>query len=534
MRPRNPNLRLTPVLVAASLALLPSAVSAGEVTLRVKGGGLEVSGELRSFDGTTYVIEAPSVGTMSFDATRFECLGENCTRRINVATLPAERLTPDSPDRVIVRGSGPAGRQLLPSLIRGYAASLGASTSQIIGTGRNETQFRIADAGGAELATIVLRSEAASGADLQSIGAAIGTADRLPDEITSEAQKAAPAGSDKPSPYAVALDGLAVIVSQDNPATSISEENLARILSGQFAQWSDAGIPAGRVAIYTTGQRSSAESVAAEVLLQPRGLAAAAATRELDSEADVADAVARDPNGIGIVSFASQRNARRLNLEGSCGLITRPTSFAVKAGEYALSRKLYLYTGGLLSQPAARGLLRYALSRDAQQTISDEEFVDERVEVLPFEEQTERMAYALNVPAQGFDMTEMKRLLSDLRGAKRLSLTFRFNSGSFDLSAESKLDVMRLAELMQRPEFTGKTVMLVGFTDADGKYGPNAAISTRRANQLRAAVLAASDGKIPATAIITKGFGPLAPIACNDTQQRRQLNRRVEVWIKDK
>ncbi len=72
----------------------------------------------------------------------------------------------------------------------------------------------------------------------------------------------------------------------------------------------------------------------------------------------------------------------------------------------------------------------------------------------------------------------------------------------------------------------------VGFTDAEGKFGPNAAISARRANQVRTAVLAAAGGKIPATALIAKGYGPLAPIACNDTLERRQLNRRVEVWIK--
>lgn len=64
LAPSEAPLRTFAMVAAAALNVLgPSAPAvAGEVLLRVKGGGLEVSGELKSFDGTTYVIEAPSVG----------------------------------------------------------------------------------------------------------------------------------------------------------------------------------------------------------------------------------------------------------------------------------------------------------------------------------------------------------------------------------------------------------------------------------------------------------------------------------------
>jgi outer membrane protein OmpA-like peptidoglycan-associated protein len=87
---------------------------------------------------------------------------------------------------------------------------------------------------------------------------------------------------------------------------------------------------------------------------------------------------------------------------------------------------------------------------------------------------------------------------------------------------------------MQSAEAAGKTVMLIGFTDADGRFGANASISARRAGQVRTAVLEAANGRVNGTALVAKGYGPLAPTACNDTTERRQLNRRVEVWIKDK
>ncbi|MGQ0671536.1 MAG: phosphate ABC transporter substrate-binding/OmpA family protein [Hyphomicrobium sp.] len=536
--------RVTRLALAASviipLGLLTPAL-AGEVTLKVKGGGLEVSGELKSFDGNTYVIEAPAVGTMSFDASRFDCIGENCTRRVSIQALPPEKLNPETPDRFSIGGSRPLNRALMPALIRGYASSVGAKTTMIVGTSPGDIKFRLADTTGAELATIAVEAggPATAATEQQAVPghATIEFSDRPPvaSEISGETAAAAGAATSRLSTgeHIVGHDGLAIVVSPDNPLTSLSEDKLARIFSGQIGSWGEIGVPGGTISVYSAGRRSSAAEVFDAVVLGPRNLARGTGHKELASESDVADAVSRDANGIGVVSFAFQRSAKRLNLEGSCGLITRPTTFAVKAGEYGLSRPLYFVTGGVLNQPAARGLLRYAMSRDAQPDIAAQDFVDDRVEQLAFEEQTERMAFALNVPSQGFDMAEMRRLLADLKGARRLSLTFRFTSGSFDLAPNSRLDVLRLAEYMQSPELAGKTIMLIGFTDAEGRFGPNASISARRASQVRTAVLASADGRIADQAIVAKGFGPLAPIACNDTVERRQLNRRVEVWVKD-
>ena len=64
--------------LAATLAAVP--VSAGaedsrEVTLRMKGGGFQVTGEIRFFDGTKYIVESPQLGKLTLQAARFECVG---------------------------------------------------------------------------------------------------------------------------------------------------------------------------------------------------------------------------------------------------------------------------------------------------------------------------------------------------------------------------------------------------------------------------------------------------------------------------
>ena len=266
-------------------------------------------------------------------------------------------------------------------------------------------------------------------------------------------------------------------------------------------------------------------------LLKARGLTLSEQVTKVASEAALADAVTRDASGIGITSFATVRNAKRLNIEGSCGLITRPTSFAVKAGEYPLSRRLTLVSGAGPLAPAARGLIRYASSAEAQRVLAEAQFIDQSVEMLSVDDQKGRMGYAINAPAQSFDLSAMRELLNEIKGMRRLSITFRFVAGGPDLDARSRREVQRLADLLAGSEYAGKKVTLIGFTDIEGKFGLNQTISAKRANQVRTALLAAAAGRVNPATVTARGFGSLAPVACSDSSERRGLNRRVEVWV---
>jgi len=50
---------------------------------------------------------------------------------------------------------------------------------------------------------------------------------------------------------------------------------------------------------------------------------------------------------------------------------------------------------------------------------------------------------------------------------------------------------------------------------------------------LKSALVAAGGKLVNAGNIVPKGYGPLAPIICNDNAEHRQINRRIEVWVKD-
>ena len=121
-------------------------------------------------------------------------------------------------------------------------------------------------------------------------------------------------------------------------------------------------------------------------------------------------------------------------------------------------------------------------------------------------------------------------LIVALIDAERLTLTFRFEDGSSDLDAQSNSNIRRLADAIGRGEFDGRELVFVGFTDGEGPADGNLRLSKRRA----ASVLRAVRAFAGETSVVLSddGFGEILPMACDDTAWGRQVNRRVEVWVR--
>ena len=101
-----------------------------------------------------------------------------------------------------------------------------------------------------------------------------------------------------------------------------------------------------------------------------------------------------------------------------------------------------------------------------------------------------------------------------------------FASGSGGLEPGDYPSLVALADwLRANPK---RRVTLVGHTDASGALSSNVALSKKRAQSVRAALVAlgASGGQIDA-----QGAGYLAPRASNDSPEGRAKNRRVEVML---
>ena len=96
------------------------------------------------------------------------------------------------------------------------------------------------------------------------------------------------------------------------------------------------------------------------------------------------------------------------------------------------------------------------------------------------------------------------------------------------LNADGMQMAQRLAKVLQNnPK---RTVLVEGFTDSTGTAQHNQALSERRANAVREALLELG---VAGERVAFRGYGESQPVAANDTAQNRQLNRRVEIVLSD-
>jgi phosphate transport system substrate-binding protein len=58
-------------------------------------------------------------------------------------------------------------------------------------------------------------------------------------------------------------------------------------------------------------------------------------------------------------------------------------------------------------------------------------------------------------------------------------------------------------------------------------------LALRRATAVRDTLVAVGKGSVDPSLVVQKGYSELAPVACNDQLEGRNLNRRVEVWVRD-
>jgi glucose/mannose transport system substrate-binding protein len=120
-----------------------------------------------------------------------------------------------------------------------------------------------------------------------------------------------------------------------------------------------------------------------------------------------------------------------------------------------------------------------------------------------------------------------RQYVKEVSGARKLSLNFRFRAGTSQLDEHASVDLDRLVELLANPMYQQRDLLLFGFSDSAGGARMNMAISKGRARAV--AEQLQIRGIKPS---LVHGFGKVLPIASNDTEDGREKNRRVEVWLR--
>ena len=115
----------------------------------------------------------------------------------------------------------------------------------------------------------------------------------------------------------------------------------------------------------------------------------------------------------------------------------------------------------------------------------------------------------------------------EVTGAGKLSLNFRFRSGASQLDDSAFGDLDRLVDLLAHPTYQQRDLLLFGFSDNAGADKKNIALSKDRARAV--ADQLQMRGIKPS---LVDGFGKDLPISSNATEEGREKNRRVEVWLR--
>ncbi len=449
---------------------------------------------------------------------------------LTAAAAPAVAQEP----RFGVHGSNTVGAELMPTLIEAYARGANLTLDRTAGDG-GLTETLSASLAGAAVFTIDLRREGSgtSYPGLMSGAAEIGMSSRRAKDSERDAILEA-TGVDIRAPgseHVLALDGIAVILHPDNPIDALTQTDVAAIFAGEITDWSEIGGPAGPIRTHARDQNSGTFDTFDSLALKPFDKKISLEARRYAANADIAASVAKDPQAIGFVPLAAAvPSVKTARIARPCGIIVGPTRFSVKAEEYPLGRRIYLYTRGAPETTAAALLLRFSLSDKAQPAIDAVGFVGNDIELQDKDAYSDRVLSAFERAESSAEIVATREFLLRTRSAERLSTTFRFETGGTVLDPKAVSDAGKLARWLELPENQGVKLTLIGFSDARGGYQGNLALSQNRAEAARRAVLAQVAPGFDESQIEAVGLSTAAPVACNETAAGRGTNRRVEVW----
>jgi phosphate transport system substrate-binding protein len=411
-------------------------------------------------------------------------------------------------------GSDIVGDRLGPALASAFLQAQGATNLQTIPGANPEEKIVMGVLPGDTVATaieIAAHGSATAFASLAEETCDIGMASRRikPDETA----KLATLGNmtSATSEHILGLDGIAVIVNPSNRIGELRKDEIRRIFTGDITDWSQVGSSHGAINIYARDDQSGIFEAFKSMVLAEKPLASSA--RRFEDSNALSEAVSSDPNGIGFISIPYVHNAKSIAVSEKGTNALKPTRLTVATEDYPLSRRLYLYTPATARNKYLQMFVEFALSRQGQDVVAANGFVSQNVQ---------HAAQTVSDTAP-----DEYKLLTE--GAERLSLDFRFQAGKSEQDNKAQMDLDRIASLIAEQGHTGDRILLFGFTDNAGTSEESQALSLSQAKTVERQLN--QRGIKPA---VVRGLGSVLPVASNSSNEGREMNRRVEIWMKKK
>jgi len=475
-----------------------------QVKLISRSDDTEVVGDLVDYTDSYYVVETP-LGSFQLATDRVDCVGAACPD-LNLYD-----------PKVTLRGDVIAVDFMMPALLLEYARERGH---------RYQIEKR---AEGFSVVTLVSGEDGSVVAEIDMQPAGATETVFAPDIMISDQQAEL---ADKTQEFLIATSGQVLIAADKNPVRDLNAGEISDILSGDLLSWEKLGGGDTPITLHLLERETPVSLFQGSLDLPDRGVAADT-VYHASAEALIAS-VRTDRTALGILDRvqAMRGRADMLSIRKVCGLVAEPSDFDMKIKNYPLSRPIFAHAKPEGLHPVANDFLNWAQTDAAQAVLEDADFVSTKLQRMKIQDMGVALIHAA-ASEPDFSGAEFSSMMRELRRADRLSITFRFENASSRLDAESVLNIQDLANRLRKSEFDGLELLLVGFADSIGDAQQNTRLAQQRAEAVQD-VLAAefASEELAKFNIQALSFGEQMPLDCNDTDEGRASNRRVEVWVR--
>ncbi|WP_165775625.1 substrate-binding domain-containing protein [Paramylibacter kogurei] len=477
--------------------------SAQDVTISTKDKALSITGQILFFNDEYIRLQTPQ-GPITLHADGLSCDGHNCPK-------PEQRLA-----RIGFAGPGGLISNFIPEL---------ANRSTSFGDGNIH----------------VTTSNDPSPHQAHSPTLEISLTNRTltPEQQTTVRQPTlfigqTPNAMDQHRRSVIAFDGLVPIVNPSNTIQSISVTMIRKILRGDVVNWKQLGGEDRPISLHLPKQILQSKTDWPKRLANAWPDKSNAHILISNNTKQVEDLVDRNPDAIGFIPFSAVKNATAIPVTTPCNLMFHADFFTIKSGEYPLAYQYHMFRPTKRLPRSARAFLAEIYSPISQSILEKQGYLSLWPDTRSFSYQGDRLAYALQNISTQEGLEYLQDMVGTLSNARRMSITFRFDSTGQRLDLASAAQARVLRHAIESGVYDDQQLIFAGFADNRGDHASNQKLSLARANQvLRQVFKDTLIDDLDPKRVIEKAFGEIAPVACNDVAYGQALNRRVELWVRD-
>ena len=186
----------------------------------------------------------------------------------------------------------------------------------------------------------------------------------------------------KPARFIIAVDGLSVIVNEDNPIKKMTMEQIGAIYRGEIKNWKEVGGPDKPISLYGRQSNSGTYVFFQEHVLGKQNYSPN--MKRMNGNAQIVEGVIQDKDGIGYVgvgyvidskSGKARKGLKILNVskDASSPAYSPLDKEAVDGGDYPVARPLFQSTAGA-PKGAVLDFIKFEISPEGQKIVEKEGF----------------------------------------------------------------------------------------------------------------------------------------------------------------